>query len=272
MNPNIIKRNNKYVLSKKDTASYLINGFLLFTLVVSLIFLLFFVEYKWDQFNPNALSFFATQFFRIDLVPIDDIIEIFSLLGNTLALAFLTTIIGVILGFVLGLLGSRNVTNERVATIVKSFAGFIRAVPTIVWVLFFISGYGLTATTAIVGMSFHSIAFYIKAFSETFEEVDPGTIETLKATGASKVQIISSAMVPAAYTKLVAWIAIRLELNFGVAIIIGPAVGVPGTIGTKINTFSRAANYPGLGVSIMAVFITVFILEMIITRYKQKNL
>lgn len=272
MNSTVIKRNNKYVLSKKDTASRLIDGFLITTLVVTIVFLGFLVEYKWDLFNPTALTYFLTQFFRFDLVPLTEIFEIFTLLGNTLALAFLTTIIGVIFGFIFGLFGSRNVTNARVSSVIKGFAGFIRAVPTIIWVLFFISGYGLSATTAIVGMSFHSIAFYIKAFSEAFEEVDAGTIETLKATGANKLQIISSAMIPAAYTKLVAWIAIRLELNFGVAVIIGPAVGVPGTIGSKMNTFSRAANYPGLGVSILAIFVTVFILEVIITRYKQKNL
>lgn len=272
MNTTIIKKNNKYVLSQKDTASRLINGFLILITITSIVFLLFFVEYKWNLFNPDAFLYFGSQFFRIDLVPISEIAEIFSLLGNTLALAFLTTIIGVFIGFIFGLLGSNNITNNRVATIVKSVAGFVRAVPTIIWVLFFISGYGLTATTAIVGMSFHSIAFYIKAFSESFEEVDAGTIETLKATGASKLQIISSAMIPTAYTKLVAWIAIRLELNFGVAVIIGPAVGVPGTIGTKMNTYSRGANFPGLGVSIIAVFVVVFILEIIITKYKQKNL
>lgn len=272
MNAFIQTKRGKYVISKADTSQRLINGFLLILFVSTIIFLLFLVEYKWHLFNPNAFLNFGSRFFRIDLVPFDEIIEIFILLGNTIALAFLTTLIGVVFGFVFGLLGSSNVTNHRTAQIIKGIASFIRAVPTIIWVLFFISGYGLTATTAIVGMSFHSVAFYIKAFSESFEEVDQGTIETLKATGATKSQIITSAMVPSAFTKIIAWIAIRLELNFGVAVIIGPAVGVPGTIGTKMNMYSRAANFAGLGVSILAVFIFVFILEIFITKYKQKNL
>ena len=65
------------------------------------------------------------------------------------------------------------------------FCRLIRAVPTIIWVLIFISGFGLTATTAIVGMSFHSVAYFIKSYSEAFEEVDPGAMEAMKASGGS---------------------------------------------------------------------------------------
>lgn len=272
INTSIEKRGSRYVISKPDTATKLIRGFMIFVVIVSILFLTITVEYKWDLFNPNAFVYFLSQFLRFDLLPFSEFVTVFSLLGNTLALAFLTTFIGVVLGFLFGLLGSSNITNQRISSIVKAIAGFIRAVPTIIWVLFFISGYGLTATTAIVGMSFHSIAFFIKSFSESFEEIDPGTIETLKATGASKSQIISSAMIPTAFTKLIAWMALRLELNFAVAVIIGPAVGVPGTIGTKMNTYSRGANFPGLGLSIFAIFTVVFLLELFITKYKQKNL
>jgi phosphonate transport system permease protein len=272
MNEIIVKRNGRYQLSKLDSSKILIRAFFFTIAIISVLFMVFVVEYKWELFNGSAFIYFMTQFFRFDLIPSDEIIEAFTLLINTIALGFLTTIIGVFIGLFLGLFASINITNGKIAAVIKAIASFVRAVPTIIWVLFFVSGLGLTSTTAIIGMSFHSIAFFIKAFSEAFEEVDPATIETLKATGANKAQIISSAILPSSFTKLLAWIAIRTELNFGVAVIIGPAVGVAGTIGSRINTYSRGANYPGLGLTVVSVFIVVFIFEFIVNRIKQKEI
>lgn len=271
MTTTIKKSNGKYILKRPDMASRLISLVMLAIIIASAYFLIFTAEYRWEAFNPRAFKYFMTEFLRFDKLAFGEITEAFSLLGNTIALAFLTTFIGIVLGFVLGLLASINVTNVIIASIIKSIAGLVRSIPTIIWVIFFISGYGLTATTAIVGMSFHSISFFVKSFSEAFEEVDKGTIETLKATGATKLQIIFSAMVPSAYSKLLAWMAVRFEINFAVAVIIGPAVGVVGTIGTRMNTYSRAANYPGLGLTIVAVFIVAFILEILATKFKQKS-
>ena len=62
---------------------------------------------------------------------------------------------------------------------------FFRAVPTILWVLIFTVAIGLGPETAVTGLLFHSVAYLVKAYSESFEEVDPGVIEALRASGAS---------------------------------------------------------------------------------------
>ena len=172
----------------------------------------------------------------------------------------------------MGLLAANNISSNKISTFVNAIVSFLRAVPTIVWVLIFVAGYGLSATTAIVGITFHTIAFFVKSFSESFEEVDPGAIEALKASGASMPQIIFGAIVPSAYTKLISWIAMRTEINFAVAVVIGPAVGVPGTIGTAINVYSGHANYSAMGFGVMCVFLIALAFELIITRIKQTQI
>ena len=176
------------------------------------------------------------------------------------------------IGLFLGLGAARNLSHPFISNVICAFAGFIRAVPTIIWAILFVSGFGLSATTAIVGMSFHSIAYFIKSYSEAFEEVEEGTLEAMRATGANWWQIVTSAILPSSFTKMISWVAMRSEMNFAAAVIIGPAVGVPGTIGSILNQCSRAGDYGGLGLCVLTIFLTALVFEVMITRYKQKTI
>ena len=67
------------------------------------------------------------------------------------------------------------------ANVVKAVVAFVRAVPTILWVLIFAVSAGLGSVSAVAGLTFHSASYLIKAYSESIEELDGGTIEALKA-------------------------------------------------------------------------------------------
>lgn len=262
----------RYKLKKRDSKDKLVMV-VIAAMFFSLIYYLGFeVDYKWDMFSPHIAKKIVMDFFRFDLVPADEKLGMLSRLTNTVLLGLLTTLLGAAVSFPLGLLAANNISSNKISTFVNAIVSFLRAVPTIVWVLIFVAGYGLSATTAIVGITFHTIAFFVKSFSESFEEVDPGAIEALKASGASMPQIIFGAIVPSAYTKLISWIAMRTEINFAVAVVIGPAVGVPGTIGTAINVYSGHANYSAMGFGVMCVFLIALAFELIITRIKQTQI
>ena len=260
-------RSGRYQLNQKDVSSWLVLAVGITFLFALIFFLGFAANYKWDQFSPAKI---AIEFFRFDKIALTDQLSILSLLINTVILGFITTVLGALIGLPFGLLAARNLSWPWLSNIIKALASFVRAVPTIIWVLLFISGYGLTSTTAIVGMVFHSWAFFVKSYSESFEEVDSGTIEALRSTGCTPLQVISSAVIPSAATRMISWIAMRSEINFAVAVVIGPAVGVAGTIGSVINGYSRVGNYSGLGFSLFCVFLTALIFELILTRLKQK--
>lgn len=266
------KKKGRYVLKKKDTSSYLTKGVILVFALVFFYFIFFVCEYKWDQVRPALIQTYLMSFLDFSTVTSSTALEVFTSLINTIALAFVTTIIGAIIGILFGLLAARNLSHPIICMLVRSFAGLIRAVPTIIWVLIFISGFGLTATTAIVGMSFHSVAYFIKSYSEAFEEVDAGAIEAMKATGAKWWQIIWSAIIPVSFTKMISWIAMRSEMNFAAAVIIGPAVGVPGTIGSILNSYQRSGGYGTVGLCVLAIFVTALLFEIFITLYKQRSI
>ena len=146
----------------------------------------------------------------------------------SLALAALTTFIGAVIAFVLGLFAATNLSNGAVAAVIKAVMSVFRAVPTILWVLVFSVAIGLGAEAAVVGLLFHSIAYLVKAYSESFEEIDPGVLEALRASGARWWQVVFQAVVPAKTSEILSWTFIRFEINFVNAVAVGAVAGAGG--------------------------------------------
>lgn len=188
----------------------------------------------------------------------------------TFALGALATIFGAILGFFGALLCAKNLANPMVGNVVRAFVAFVRAVPTVLWVLIFSVAAGLGGVAAVVGLTFHSASYLTKAYSESIEEMDSGSIEALKASGATYWQIIFQAVLPASISYMTAWTFLRFEINFANAIAVGAAAGAGG-IGYDL--FMASAFYfdlSELGFITYVVVIAVVLLEFAATKVKSK--
>lgn len=186
----------------------------------------------------------------------------------TLGLAFLTTLFGAVIALFLALFAARNLSSKPVSVVIKGIVAFVRAVPTVLWVLIFAVAAGLGSVAAVIGMTFHSIGYLIKAFSESFEEVDEGVIEALKASGANWWQIVFQAVIPSTMTYIISWTFLRFEINFLIAVAMGAAAGAGG-IG--FDMFMASSFYFDLReVGVITYFVLTFaiLLEVIATRIK----
>ncbi len=198
------------------------------------------------------------------------LVEAIYQIGITLGLTALATIIGAAISIVLGLLAAKNLSSKWVADGIKFFVAFIRAVPTVLWVLIFAISAGLGSVAAVIGMAFHTIAYLVKAYSEAFEEIDEGMIEALRACGANWFHIVTKAVLPSTMTYLLSWTFLRFEINFSVAVAMGAAAGAGG-IGFEL--FMASGFYFDIrevGFITYAVLIVAIILEAISTRMKNR--
>ena len=156
------------------------------------------------------------------------VLEALQGVALTLGLGLLTTVFGAVPALLGGLLAARNLGPAWLSASLRGFVSLIRAVPTVLWVLIFAVGAGLGSVAAVVGMTFHSFGYLLKAYSEAFEEVDHGTIEALRASGASWSAVIAQAVLPGATPALVSWTFLRFEINFTTAVAMGAAAGAGG--------------------------------------------
>jgi len=117
-------------------------------------------------------------------------------LTTSVALAMLTTLLGAFFAFFIAVFSARNLVPSWLATSIKAVMAFIRSIPTILWVLIYSVVMGLGANAAVVGLTFHSIAYLVKAYSESIEETSADTIEALKASGVGFWPIIFQAILP----------------------------------------------------------------------------
>ncbi|CRK82196.1 PhnE/PtxC family ABC transporter permease [Neobacillus massiliamazoniensis] len=187
----------------------------------------------------------------------------------TLGLGFLTTLFGAIIALFLGLCAAQNLTNKKVSIVIKGFVTFIRSVPTVLWVLIFAVAAGLGSEAAVIGMTFHSVGYLIKAYSEAFEEVDEGLMEALRASGANWWQIVFQAVIPSTITYLISWTFLRFEINFAVAVAMGAAAGAGG-IG--YDMFMASGFYYDIrevGVITYFILIIAIVLELGATKVKR---
>jgi phosphonate transport system permease protein len=66
----------------------------------------------------------------------------------------------------------------------------------------------------------HSIAALIKLYSEQIENIDPGPVEAIKATGASTLQVWRYAVAPQILAPYLAFTIYRWDINVRMATIV----------------------------------------------------
>jgi phosphonate transport system permease protein len=187
----------------------------------------------------------------------------------TLCLGFLTTFLGAVLALVFGLFAARNLSRPGVVAFLKAFVALIRAIPTVLWVLIFAIGAGLGSVAAVMGMTFHSFGYLLKAYSEAFEEIDGDIIEALKASGANWLQIVLRAVIPSSMGPIISWTFMRFEINFTNAVAMGAAAGAGG-IGYDL--FMASGFYFNIGEVGTITWLILFVaiaLEIGATRLKR---
>ncbi|MDU0206329.1 PhnE/PtxC family ABC transporter permease [Paenibacillus sp. MAH-36] len=196
--------------------------------------------------------------------------EAIKQLTITLGLAFLTTLFGSIIALFLGLLAARNLSNPKLSIVIKAGVAFIRAVPTVLWVLIFAVASGLGSVAAVIGMTFHSISYLVKAYSESFEELDKGVIEALKASGANWWQIVFQAVLPSSVSYLISWTFMRFEINFAVALAMGAAAGAGGIGFDMFMASSFYYDVREIGAITYLILAFAILLELLAAKIKKK--
>ncbi len=208
-------------------------------------------------------------FWKLSHLSFSDTGVVLAAMGETIAIAVLSTIYSILLGLVFGMFAADNIFRVPfLSAAVKSVFSFLRAVPTPVWVLLMLVCLGFGPTAGIAGLCVHTTAFFTKSFAQSFEDIPSAIIEALEVTGANKFQIFTNAVLPAALSQIIAWTGMRFEINFAECAILG-MVGAGG-VGFVISTGIQGYEYGKAGLAILFVFLFAYGIERLFVQLKKR--
>ena len=189
----------------------------------------------------------------------DDFKDLWNPALETIALALLGTFLGSLLSFIIAIFGASNLSNKWVKQIVRSFISIERSIPELFILLILIAAYGLGALSAVLALMIGCIGMLGKLFADAMEETPSAVIESLKAAGANKIQIIYFGILPDIFPKLLSYSLFRFEINIRLSVMLG-AIGAGG-IGYELDYAFNMLQFHRALSCLMVVLVLVIVIE-----------
>jgi phosphonate transport system permease protein len=149
-------------------------------------------------------------------------------IGETLAMAFLGTLVASLLAVPLALMGARNIMPiGPVRLLVRRSSDVVRGIDSLVWAIFFVSVVGLGPFAGILAIAMNDTGVLTKLYAEAIENTDREQVRGVRATGAGRGQTIGFGVLPQVMPVLLGNSLYFLESNVRSATILG-VVGAGG--------------------------------------------
>lgn len=183
-------------------------------------------------------------------------------LGETLAIAFLGTMLGALLAFPLAFLAANNVVTQRVVHFLsRRVFDSIRGVDTLIWALIFINVVGLGPFAGILAVAISDLGTFGKLFSEAIETADGKPVEGVRSTGGSDLHAVRFGVVPQVLPVILSQVLYYFESNTRSATVIG-IVGAGG-IGLYLSNEISQQNWDRVAFLIIMILAAVAVIDWV---------
>lgn len=190
------------------------------------------------------------------------------LLFETIAIAFLGTLVGAVLSVPFSFLGAKNIVPRPVSYLVRLCVMAIRTIPPFVYGLMFIMVTGPGAFAGLLTMSCCSIGMLSKMFIESIEELDRGILESLDAAGCNTFDKIRYGILPQLMPSFSSTLIYRFDMNLRDASVLG-LVGAGG-IGAPLMFAMNSYRWNDVGAILLGLIILVLIVEWFSSRLRNR--
>lgn len=181
---------------------------------------------------------------------------------ETFQMAFVGTVMGVLISLPLGIFAAKNLAPHPVIYhVARGVIALARTVPDLIWALIFVIMVGLGPFAGTLAIMVDTVGFCARFFAESMEEVDSGPQEALTALGASRTGTVFCAVIPASLPSFINTSLFALEKSTRSSVILG-LVGAGG-IGIELKVSMDMFEYAQAATIILAVFVLVLGVEQV---------
>ena len=220
----------------------------------------------WGRLASASLLGTLTQFLDVDWKLFEDLWEPAV---DTLLMATIATLAGLVLSIPVAWLGAWNITplGQPTYLLGRFLMTMSRSVHEIVWALIFVSAVGLGTLAGILAMAVRSVGFISKTIAEAIEDVDPKPMEAIRAAGGTRFQILWFAILPQIVPVFIGNMIFEWDINIRRSTILG-LVGAGG-LGLALFRQMAMSNYGGITTVILAILV-IIVLGEVVSHYARK--
>jgi len=181
------------------------------------------------------------------------------------------TIGGAVLGGVLGLVLRADYplpVGVIVYYITRTILNALRSIEPLIMAIVFAIWVSIGPFAGVLALTLHSIAALGKLYSEQVESIDPGPVEAITSTGATRLQTIVYGVIPQIVPPYIAFTLYRWDINVRMSTIIGFVGG--GGIGFILSQWINLLQYRQAGVAVLAIAIVVAALDYVSAQARER--
>ncbi len=182
--------------------------------------------------------------------------------AETLAIAFLGTLIATVVAFPISFLAARNTTPHPVIRFaIRRCLDTIRSIDALIWALVFVGVVGLGPFAGILAIAVSDTGALGKLFSEAVESAEDRARESVLANGGTSLLAVRFGLLPQVLPVIAGQILYFFESNVRSATIIG-IVGAGG-IGLQLSEQIRTYDFDQVAFAVIMILVTVAIIDWI---------
>jgi phosphonate transport system permease protein len=179
---------------------------------------------------------------------------------ETLAMAFVGTLIAGMVAVPLGYLGARNIVPQWLFHFgLRRFLDGLRGVDTLIWALMFVNVVGLGPFAGILSIAMSDTGTLAKLYAEAIENVDTRPMTGVRAAGGNWLQVVRFGVWPQVLPVMLSHVLYYFESNTRSATILG-VVGAGG-IGLQLSDRIRVNNWDEASFIILLILCTVALID-----------
>jgi phosphonate transport system permease protein len=202
-----------------------------------------------------------------------ELVPMLAALVETIYLALLATVLAIPFAFVLSFFAAKNLMYSSligrvVYVFIRTLSTIFRSIEAIVWAIIFCVWVGIGPFAGMLALWIHSIASLVKLYSEQIENIDPGPVEAIKATGAGTLQVWRYAVAPQILAPYLAFTIYRWDINVRMATIVGFVGG--GGIGLALYQQQSMLAWRNVGLIMWLIAIVVWVMDMFSAYIREK--
>jgi len=183
-------------------------------------------------------------------------------LSETIEIAFLATLIGMLISLPLSMMAAHNLSPLLLSTLTRNILAGLRVLPSLVWALLFVIMFGPGPLAGVLAMTLYTVGYLGKLQYEALEGVSRYPLEAARAMGLPRWQVARFFALPEASNAILSQILFMFEYNIRHGSVIG-LVGAGG-IGWYLNNYLGVySRYDRAFALILVIYVAVVVIDQI---------